>query len=170
MVALLSPSLTKSPRSRKVDQLTRSLPATLLTNRISALHRRLIDPASDLETAKAAKQALLRLLSDPLTLPVITRPPMEMPVRRGADVARNSTQAPPLCEICDRPLPPQLRTSSRRARKAAARTGGSESFRSAHRNDRPTRSRSPSAPSAAPRARRPNHSHEENPHTLVTTI
>ena len=134
MVALLSPSLTKSTRRRKAAPLVRSLPATLLTKRISALHRRLIDPASDVETVKAAKQALLRLLSDPLMLPVITTPPMEMAVRRGADVTRKSTEAPRLCEICDRPLPTQPRTSSRRARKATTRSGGFDSFRSLHRN------------------------------------
>jgi hypothetical protein len=79
-----------------------------LTNRISALHRRLIDPASDLETMKAAKQGLLRLLFDPLTLPVITTRPMEMPLGRRADIARKFTQVRRRCEICDRPLPTQI--------------------------------------------------------------
>ena len=74
MVALLSPSSPNLRRRRKPDPAIRSLPATLLTNRISELNQRLIDPASDVETVKAAKHSLLRLLSDPMTLPVITTP------------------------------------------------------------------------------------------------
>jgi len=104
MVALLSPSPTKSRRSRKAEAPLRSLPATLLTNRISELHRRLIDPASDVETARAAKHSLLRLLSDPATLPVITTPAMAMPLPPRADVEHKSAEAKRVCEICERPL------------------------------------------------------------------
>lgn len=104
MVALLSLSSTKSNRRRKADAPVRSLPATLLTNRISELHRRLIDPAADIETVKDAKRGLLRLLSDPLTLPVITTPPMEMPVLRSVSANREQN-ANRVCEVCDRPLP-----------------------------------------------------------------
>ena len=109
MVALLSPSSTNLRRRRKGDAAVRSLPATLLTSRISELHRRLIDPASDVETVKAAKRSLLRLLSDPLTLPVITTPPMQLPVIPNADAERKSTAAKGVGEICERPLPTHSR-------------------------------------------------------------
>jgi hypothetical protein len=104
MVALLSLSSTKSNRRRKADVPVRSLPATLLTNRISELHRRLIDPTADIEAVKDAKRGLLRLLSDPLTLPVIATPPMEMPALRNAN-ANREPNANRVCEVCDRPLP-----------------------------------------------------------------
>lgn len=104
MVALLSPSSTKLHRSRKADAPLRPLPATLLTHRISELHRRLIDPASDVETARAAKHSLLRLLSDPMTLPVITMPAMAMPLPPDADVEGGSAETKRMCEICERPL------------------------------------------------------------------
>ena len=104
MVALLSPSSPKLRRRRKADGPLRSLPANLLTHRISELHRRLIDPASDVETVKAAKHSLLRLLSDPMTLPVITTPPMAMPLPPGADRQRKPVEAKRVCEICERPL------------------------------------------------------------------
>lgn len=106
MVALLSPSSPKLRRSRKADGPRRSLPASLLTRRISDLHRRLIDPASDIETVKTAKRSLLRLLSDPLTLPVITTPPMTPPLLPGADRQRKPVEATRVCEICERPLSP----------------------------------------------------------------
>ena len=95
----------------------RSLPATLLTNRISELHRRLIDPVSDVETVKGAKHALLRLLSDPMTLPVITTPPMEMPLFRNGNTKPQAVAPNRMCEICDRLLPtpdPRIRISPRK--------------------------------------------------------
>ena len=69
---LRSHSVSNPARFRRSS--TRLLPAprTLVVKRISELHRRLIDPASDLQTVTAAKRSLLRLLSDPMTLPVIT--------------------------------------------------------------------------------------------------
>ena len=109
MVALLSPSSTKLRRARKADAAQRSLPATLLTHRISELHRSLIDPASDAETARTAKRSLLRLLSDPMTLPVITTPAMAMPLPPDADVERKSAEAERMCEICEGPLSPLAR-------------------------------------------------------------
>lgn len=101
MVALLSPSLSRPARFRHIARRSLPAPRTLVVNRISQLHRRLIDPASDVETVKAAKQSLLRLLSDPVTLPVITTPPMEMPVLPDAEAEPNRVR-----EICDRPLSP----------------------------------------------------------------
>jgi hypothetical protein len=117
MVALFSPSSKKLRRSRKPDVPARSLPATLLTHRISELHRRLIDPASDAQTVKDAKHALLRLLSDPLTLPVITTPPMGMADFRNRNTKLQSPGPNRMCEICDRALPtpdPRIRVSRRK--------------------------------------------------------
>ena len=106
MVALLSPSSTKLRRRRKTDPTVRSLPATLLTGRISELHRKLIDPTSRVENVRAAKHSLLRLLSDPMTLPVITTPAMAMamPVAANTDTEREPIPAERLCELCKRPL------------------------------------------------------------------
>jgi hypothetical protein len=110
-------------RSRKADGPRRSLPASLLTHRISELHRKLIDPASDIKTVKAAKHSLLRLLSDPLTLPVITTPPMVMPLPPEADAGGKPAEAKQVCEICERPLSrisaTQPRKTGRRARKSS---------------------------------------------------
>ena len=105
MVALLSPSSTKWQARPKGDAPVHALPTTLLTKRISELHRRLIDPTSDVKTVTDAKRALLHLLSDPMTLPVITTPPMEMPLFRNANTKRQSPEPNRVCEICDRPLP-----------------------------------------------------------------
>ena len=125
MVALLSPSSPKLRRRRKADALLRSLPASLLTHRISDLHRKLIDPASDIETVKTAKHSLLRLLSDPMTLPVITMPPMAMPLARNADGEGKPAETKRVCEICERPLSrtsAQSEETGRRARKRSYRS------------------------------------------------
>lgn len=144
MVALLSPSSTKLRRSRKADAPARSLPATLVTDRISELHRRLIDPASDVETVKAAKHSLLRLLSDPITLPVITMPAMAMPLPPEARGERKSTEAKRVCEICERPLAtisaPQHEGTGRPARSRSTRSVEGGSFRSNQQKPRHGRS------------------------------
>ena len=80
MVALLSPSSPNLRRRRKPDPAIRSLPATLLTNRISELNQRLTDPASDVETVKAAKHSLLRLLSGADDAACYHHAAMQMPV------------------------------------------------------------------------------------------
>lgn len=113
MIALRSSSTTRPGRRRKIYSRSLSAPQALLTKRISDLHRKLISPASDLETVKAAKQSLLRLLSDPMTLPVITTPPMEFAVLANAAPADRSHpgESTPVCELCQSPLP--ARSSAR---------------------------------------------------------
>ena len=141
MVALLFPSSTNRRRRRKADPVVRSLPATLLTSRIADLHRRLIDPAADVETVKAAKQSLLRLLSDPMTLPVITTPPMQMPVVLDPEVERKAAAAKRVCEIFERSLPTRSSADAeglrRRAVKSSTGRVGAESFRSRQHNAPP---------------------------------
>jgi len=127
MVALLSHSRSKPARFRDIARRRLPTPGTLVINRISELHRRLIDPASDHEAAMAAKRSLLRLLSDPMTLPVITTPPMEMPITAASHVPE-PVEPNQVCRTCDRPLPRRSPRKnervSRRTRKSSTRTNG----------------------------------------------
>ena len=134
MVALLSSSASKSARFRPIARRSLPAPRTLVVNRISDLHRRLIDPASDVETVKNAKHSLLRLLSDPLTLPVITLLPMELPVPADADVEATSAEARRVRQIHGRALSPRRVTESEgaslRSRKKSTRSTGAGSSKS----------------------------------------
>ena len=110
MVALLSPATPKSARFRRIARRSLPAPRTLVINRISDLHRQLIDAKSDSETVKAAKHSLLRLLADPATLPVITTGAMA-----GSIVPKNNAERPSAageenCEICGRTLSPANRS------------------------------------------------------------
>lgn len=112
---------------------SRSAPQALVAKRISDLHRRLISPVSDLETVKAAKHSLLRLLADPMMLPVLTTPPMEFaaPTRNAAATPSQSEDATPGCEVCRSPLPPR---SSARPERSLISTNGLRGLRSKPRS------------------------------------
>lgn len=142
MIALRSTSTTRPRRRREFHRRRLSAPQSLLAKRISDLHRQLISPVSDLETVKAAKRSLLRLLSDPMTLPVITTPPMELPVLAEAALAgtAHSQDPTPVCEVCQSALPARFRarreqnpfgiTPFRGLRARAARPGHTRRFSS----------------------------------------